>query len=79
MARTGSRKWLMQPTALAALLVLATAGAAIGWRMGGLAGTAVGAGVALAVAVLLVIAADRLGSALVSPRDGRRADSRRRA
>jgi hypothetical protein len=71
-----SRTWPAQPAALAAVLVLAAAGAAIGWRVGGSAAAVVGVGVALVVALLLVIAADRLGSAPAGPR--RRADGRRR-
>lgn len=63
-----SRSWFAQPAALAAVLVLAAAGAAIGWRVGGPAGTVVGAGAALVVAALLAIAADRLGSAPAGPR-----------
>ncbi|MEV8443702.1 hypothetical protein AB0425_40560 [Actinosynnema sp. NPDC051121] len=74
-----SRTWPAQPAALAAVLVLAAAGAAIGWRVGGPAGAVVGVGAALVAAVLLVIAADRLGSAPAGPRVRRRADGRRRS
>ncbi|WP_367138212.1 hypothetical protein [Saccharothrix sp. HUAS TT1] len=77
--RAGSWRWLAQSAVLAAVLVLATAGAAIGWRVGGLTGVAVGAGAGLLVAALLVLAADRLTSALVArPPDRRRPGDDRR-
>lgn len=79
MRRAGSWKWLAQPSAFAALVALAGAGAAIGWRAGRLAGTAVGAGVGLLVAVLLVVVVDRFASGLAPPPDGRRPDDRHQA
>jgi hypothetical protein len=78
-ARAGSWKWLVQPAAFAALLLLATAGAVIGWRAGRLAGAAIGAGAGLLVAVLLLVAVDRFGSASLHPPDGRRRDRRPQA
>ena len=77
--RAGSWRWLTQSAVLAAVLVLAAAGAAIGWRAGGLTGLAVGAGVGLLVAALLVVAVDRLTSTLIAPPPARdRADDDRR-
>ena len=72
MGRARSWRWLLQPAALAALLLLVTAGAAIGRRAGGLTATAVGAGAGLLAAVLLLVAVDRIGAALAHPPDGSR-------
>jgi hypothetical protein len=60
-------KWLFQPAVFASLLVPAAAGTAIGWRAGRWVGAAVGAGAGVLVALLLLVAVDRLTSVLVSP------------
>ncbi|MEU4744883.1 hypothetical protein AB0G02_31085, partial [Actinosynnema sp. NPDC023658] len=64
MRRADLGKWLVQPAVFAALLVLVAAGAAIGWRAGRWVGAVLGAGAGLLVALLLVVAIDRLTSVL---------------
>jgi hypothetical protein len=72
--RTRRWKWLTQPAAIAALLVLTAAGGAIGGLAGG---PAVGAGAGLLTALLLAFAVDRLTSTWVGPRHRRRTADKR--